>query len=334
MIRGFVTRAVAASVLAGALLAGSTAAADAVGAVQPTVEVDSNGSQYLVARVNANGSVSAQYFDCEGSSCARSEWSELGGFVTDVVVRYVGGWGDHWFLVVGRGADGQFWFRPARCLDAGSCSYGPWRPTGGSGSDANLEVYRSWETTGCATLTVIGTDRAVWLTQLCTWGVGGWQSLGGVVTDISYRHSNLYGVDPWNRLWTRQYFNGQLMEWRDLGGHVRWPVALFGGSVAAVGADDQIWYHERDGGWLNPSLTGDVGDLRPGQGHLVMIRDTLDPYSCDRDSCSPLGGKVTSLALPESYSCWPYPHVAIGADGLTYYRLAGPAEWGRKWEPL
>jgi hypothetical protein len=240
---------------------------------------------------------------------------------------------DGWFVVLGRGADGYFWYRPANCLSSDPCSFGPWRSTGGFGYDANLAA----SSPGCLELAMIGADKGVWFTNLCTWGVGGWQGLGGVVTDISFAGRNVFAVDPWNRLWVQERgSSGEFSRtWNGLGGYVRWPVDLeyaepddFG--VAAVGGDNGIWVYERSSGWSKPaSLVGDVGFLDVSRGAMPfsvrVIQRDLDPYVCmglgvvgDGATCHSRGGKMTSFA-----NLWDSAEVsvAIGTDGKSYYKV-------------
>jgi hypothetical protein len=230
-----------------------------------------------------------------------------------------------WFIIIGRGSDGYFWFRTASCES--TCTFEPWRSTGGFGWDANLGDGGDY---GCVDMAVIGADRAVWWTELCAWeGALGWHSLGGSVTDISYRGDNVYAVDPWNRLWLRRHAGGVFAAgWTDLGGYVRWPVDLLIGSpfaVAAVGGDHAMWVYKEGVGWSKPSAPTGVGDLRPQwgtTGNVLMIQGSLDPKRCTSmasgaPGCTALGGKVTSLAAVEDLA------VGIGTDGKTYYQILG-----------
>jgi hypothetical protein len=315
--------AAALAVVAGVAF-GGLAFAGPAGAVPPSVDTADGNWAHIAARVNSNGSVSAKRFDCSSSSCYGSAWTNLGGFVTQVEVTYVGDSG--WFIILGRGSDGYFWFRSANCPNEEQCTYGPWQSTGGFGYDPNIGDTHN----GCMELTVIGGDRGVWLSEVCTWGAGGWWPLGGVVTDIAWRGGTLYAIDPWNRLWMQRQVDGYFRgNWNSLGGYVRWPVVVRESSpfsVAAVGADNAIWVYMEGVGWSKPALTGNVGYFQ-GQSddweNAVVIQRTLDPYTCYINiswtpKCEALGGKVTSLS-----SASMYPFLAIGTDGKTYYRLSG-----------
>jgi hypothetical protein len=327
--RGF-RLAAAVAAFAAVTIGGLVSAAPAE-AVQPQIDGDSEEVGDLAVRVNTNGSVSAKRFDCISGSCAGSAWTNLGGFVTEAKVRAVD---KGWFVILGRGADGYYWFRSANCPTSQLCTYGPWSSTRGFGHDANLAI----SSPGCLELAVIGADKGVWFTNLCTWGVGGWQSLGGVVTDISFAGRNVFAVDPWNRLWVQtRESNGEFSRtWNGLGGYVRWPVDLGLGSapaefeVAAVGGDNGIWVYDSDSGWSKPPLlVSNVGFMDVSNGALPfsvrVIQQNLTPHVCSgvglldgAEWCDPLGGKVTSFA-----NLWDSAEVsvAIGTDGKTYYKV-------------
>jgi hypothetical protein len=317
--------AAALAVVAGVAF-GGLAFAGAAMAVTPSVDTDRDDLGHLAARVNSDGSVSAKRFDCSNSSCFGSAWTNLGGFVTQVEVTSVDYYGE-WFIILGRGSDGYFWFRSANCPNEEQCIYGPWQSTGGFGYDPNIGDSNG----GCMELTVIGGDRGVWLSEVCTWGAGGWWPLGGVVTDIAWRGGHLYAIDPWNRLWMQRQVDGYFRgNWNSLGGYVRWPVALDSDSpfiVADVGGDNAIWEYKEGVGWSKPPLTGNVGYIdgfKNDDSYVVVIQRSLDPHRCYIDNyftsreCKALGGKTISLSSADGY-----PYLAIGSDRKTYYLLDG-----------